>query len=247
MYEHETYDAIMERMLGRVVAKYPDLDVREGSVMWNALSPAAIEISSLYIAMDNVLKETSAETASREYLFLRCKDAGIDTSVFEASNAIFSADFNVEVEVDSRWNYDKYNFIVTEYVGQVDGRYRYHIQSETAGSEVNGAIGTLTPIDAPPSGLDYAVIVTCEIYGEDDWSDEAIRDYYYDYINKTAVDGNVKQYENWCVEYEGIGNYKIFPLWNGAKSKTETENRAHQWRYKHCTDDDRNGIDIQSD
>lgn len=218
MYENETYEVIMERMLGRVVKDYPEIDIREGSVMWTALSPAAIELAYLYTQLDNTLKESFVETASREYIFLKCKETGIDTSVFEASNAIFSADFNVEVEIGSRWNYDKYNFVVTEYIGVVDGRHRYHIMSETAGSEVNGATGAITPIDTAQSGLDYAVIVACEIYGEDEWSDDAIRDYYYDQINKTAIDGNVKQYQQWCSEFEGIGNYKVFPLWNGVNT-----------------------------
>ncbi|MCY9219108.1 phage portal protein, partial [Bacillus haynesii] len=38
MFEDQTFDEIMERMLDRVPA---DIDKRENSVIWNALAPAA--------------------------------------------------------------------------------------------------------------------------------------------------------------------------------------------------------------
>ena len=31
----------------------------------------------------------------------------------------------------------------------------------------------------------------------------------------TGQDGNKNQYQQWCNEYDGIGNAKIIPLWNG--------------------------------
>jgi uncharacterized phage protein gp47/JayE len=34
-------------------------------------------------------------------------------------------------------------------------------------------------------------------------------------VNSTATDGNRNQYERWCDEYDGIGNSKVIPLWNG--------------------------------
>ena len=45
MFEEMTYEKIMERMLSRV----PDtLDKREGAIIFDALAPAAFEMSILY-------------------------------------------------------------------------------------------------------------------------------------------------------------------------------------------------------
>ena len=33
----------------------------------------------------------------------------------------------------------------------------------------------------------------------------------------------------------------------GAQTKSDSEDRSHERRYEHCSDDDRNGIDVQSD
>ena len=47
-YENQTYDEILNRMLGRV----PDnIDKREGSFMWYSQAPAAAELQQEYIAL----------------------------------------------------------------------------------------------------------------------------------------------------------------------------------------------------
>ena len=49
MYEEQTFDAIMQRMLERI----PDtLDKRESSPVYMALAPAAVELASLYVGFD---------------------------------------------------------------------------------------------------------------------------------------------------------------------------------------------------
>ena len=72
MYEEQTFDAIMQRMLERI----PDtLDKRESSPVYMALAPAAVELASLYVAFDCMLAETFGDTASREYLIRLCADS----------------------------------------------------------------------------------------------------------------------------------------------------------------------------
>ena len=74
MYEEQTFDAIMQRMLERI----PDtLDKRESSPVYMALAPAAVELASLYVGFDCMLAKTFGDTASREYLIRLCADRGI--------------------------------------------------------------------------------------------------------------------------------------------------------------------------
>ena len=54
MYEHITYENIIARILARV----PDsLDKREGSLIYDAIAPAAAEIQNLYIELDTILNQ----------------------------------------------------------------------------------------------------------------------------------------------------------------------------------------------
>lgn len=219
-YEDMTYEIILQRMVDRVKASYPNIDTREGSMIFNALAPAAIEMAIMYTELDNTLNESFVATASREYILIGCQDMGMDITRFNASAGTHKGEFDVEVPIGSRWNYDLYNYTVTEYIGKDadTGYHEYYMVCETTGTAPNTLTGNLTAITDMPDGLTYAKVVECVIEGEDETSNEDIRSAYYEYVNNMSSDGNIAQYERWCAEYDGIGNYKVFPLWNGPNT-----------------------------
>lgn len=217
-YEHMTYPAILQRMKDIVTKAYPNLDAREGSIIFNALAPAAVELAIMYTELDNILSESFIDTATREYILIACEQMGMDTSVFQASKGVHRAEFNVEVPIDSTWNCELYNYTVTEFIGMSNGYYAYRMECDTVGTAPNNQTGDLIPIDVAPVGLTYAKLVECLIEGENETSDDGIRSAYYEHVNSTLADGNVAQYQQWCNEYVGIGNSKVIPLWNGANT-----------------------------
>lgn len=214
-YENMTYEVILERMMERVKKDYPNLDYREGSMVFNALASAAIELAIAYTELDNTRNESFVGTASREYALIGCEQMGMDISVFEASPGTHKGAFNVKIPIGSRWNCDLYNYTVVEYIGLEKARFTYRLICETPGTAPNDLRGNLTPITDIPDGLNYAELIECLIEGENETPDEEIKQAYYDYVNSTASDGNITQYKRWCDNYEGIGNYKIIPLWDG--------------------------------
>ncbi len=217
-YENMTYEVILERMIDRVENKYPNLDTREGSIIYNALAPAALELAVMYTELDNVMAESFVNTATREYILLACEQMGIDTTPFEARCGSHKGAFDVEVPIGSRWSCDLYNYTVTSYLGVEDGHYTYLMECETPGATPNVVSGDLTPITDNPNGMHYSMLLECVIEGEDETSDEEIKTIYYDRIKNNVSDGNVYQYKQWCNEYDGVGHSKIFPLWNGANT-----------------------------
>ena len=64
MYETQTFETIMHRMLDRAPA---DIDKREGSIIYDALAPAAIEIAQLYVLLDQLINNAYGDTAIREF------------------------------------------------------------------------------------------------------------------------------------------------------------------------------------
>jgi uncharacterized phage protein gp47/JayE len=217
-YELMTYEVILERMIKRVADEYPNIDTREGSMLYNAMASAAVELAIAYTEMDNILVESFVSTASREYLLVACEQMGIDTSMFNATNSVHKGRFNVEVELESRWNCGLYNYQVTEELGEEDGYYTYKLLCETTGVAPNNIKGELTAITDIPRNLTVAELVECLVEGEDETEDDDIREYYHNYVNATISDGNIAQYGQWCDNFDGIGNYKIFPLANGANT-----------------------------
>jgi uncharacterized phage protein gp47/JayE len=217
-YENMTYEVILQRMISRVTSKYPNLDNREGSIIFNALAPAALELAIMYTELDNVLSESFIKTATREYIIRGCEQMGMDITQFEAKAGVHKGAFNVEVEIGSRWNCDLFNYEVISYIGLEDGYHCYEMQCETFGTSPNNQTGDLTAITDVPNGLEYAKLIECLIEGENITSDEDVKQAYFDYVNSVATDGNVSQYKRWCSEYDGIGNAKVFPLWNGENT-----------------------------
>ena len=88
MYEEITYEEILDRMLERV----PDsMDKREGSVIYDALAPAAVELMQMYIELDTILQVTFADTSMGEFLDRRCAERGIIRN--QATKAILKGEF----------------------------------------------------------------------------------------------------------------------------------------------------------
>ena len=65
MYEEQTYDIILERMLNRVSEK---LDKRPSSVIYDTHSSTAVEFQILYIELEYLIQNSYGDTAAREFL-----------------------------------------------------------------------------------------------------------------------------------------------------------------------------------
>ena len=113
MYEEKNFDTIIDNMLERVTEAEPEIDTREGSVIYNALAPAAIEMQDLYIALDTVLNESFADTQSREFLIRRCAERGIFPN--EATYAIrkgeFTGEYNIADVIGEEFFLGQFNYI----------------------------------------------------------------------------------------------------------------------------------------
>ena len=209
MYEHITFETIMERMLEKVPST---MDKREGSVIWDALAPATIELQNLYIELDVILNETFADTASLFYLKKRAVERGIQQIM--ASQAILQGEFTpntLEVPIGSRFSCDNLNYIVTEKI--TDGVYK--MTCETAGTEGNKHLGTLIPIEYI-EGLETANLTDLLIPAEDDEDVEALRTRYLNALSSQAYGGNIADYKEKTMSIAGVGGLKVVPVWNGG-------------------------------
>ena len=223
MYENYTYEFILKSILDRISTADSSIDIREGSPIWYAVSPVAVELAIAYSNYDMVRKESFVGTATRDGLYRACEDIGLDTEQFEANNGVFTAHFNNEVSLNSRWSCGGYIFYVTSKVGMVEIEgltyHQYHLTCETTGSLTQYTSGNLLPItDYGDGRITVAVLDECVIVGEDETTDDEIRKYYFDAITNNATDGNVAQYNQWLSEIDGVGAHKVTPLWNGANT-----------------------------
>ena len=204
-----TFDYIMNRMLESV----PDtVDKREGSIIYDALSPAAAELAKCYMELDVVMDETFVDTASLQYLMLRCKERGV--AIQGETAAVIEGVFtpsSVELSAGLRFNCDEVNYVVTEKISA--GHYK--LEAETLGTVGNKYTGLLLPIQTV-NGLETASIAAVLIPAEDGDTTDTLREKYYASIDGEAFGGNVADYKEKVTAITGVGGVKVYPVWNGG-------------------------------
>lgn len=213
MYENVTYEAILERMLARVPDKF---DKREGSVIWDTHSPTAIELQILYIELETILKEAYGDTASREFLILRCKERGIYP--YQATHAVLKGIFTPPgVDVSGqRFNIGDINYVVTKKIA--DGEYQ--VQCEETGIVGNQYFGSMTPIEYI-KGLQKAELTEILIPGENEEETEDLRKRYFNSFDESAFGGNRADYLEKTNAVPGVGRTKVTRIWNADISPAD--------------------------
>ena len=208
----KTFENIMNEMLAEVSDSF---DKREGSLIWSALAPTAAQLAEGYAYLDSYLDLLMADTAVGTYLDRLCLLVGLERR--KATSAMVVGEFrdfeDKLVEVNLGLDFVNGANIYTVIERLSTGRYL--LKAKTAGTGGNVSSGTLLPVEYI-EGLMSAEIMGIEVFGEDAETDESLRNRYVDYMTIPAFGGNVSDYEDKLLEFEGIGAAKIFPVCNGA-------------------------------
>lgn len=206
MFEDKTYEYILNSMLSRVS---DSIDKREGSIIYDALAPAAAELAQTYIDLDTVLNIAFIDTTNGEYLDK--KGAELALTRKQAVKAQRQVTFTgASPSIGSRFFDGEIYWTVLE---------NGNVEAETAGVIGNSTIsGTvLIPVENIP-GLTTATIGDIVIPGSDTEIDEKYRDRIIEAINSPQFNSNKAQIKAFCMDIDGIGDAKIFSLWNGANT-----------------------------
>lgn len=206
MYEDVTYEAVLKRMLDRVPA---DMDKREGAIIYDALAPAAAEMTGMYMELDAVLDEMFVDTASREYLIRRAAERGITPKA--ATYAVLKGEFNQDIPLGSRFSLEKLNYKAVKRTA----RGEYEMQCETLGTAGNSLFGKLIPIEYI-QGLTKAELTGLLVPGEDEEDTEVLRGRYFGSLKSQAFGGNIADYREKVTAITGIGGVKVYPAWDGG-------------------------------
>lgn len=213
MFEQFDFDYLMDAMLAEVS---DDLDKREGSVIWDALAPAAMRLYEFYIALDMAMNEVFADTASYYYLIKRAAERGI--LPYEATCAIARmvvTPADVGISIGDRFNLNELNYTVTSVIDASKGEYQ--LTCETEGTAANQQMGDLIPIQTSNelNNMESAKITEILIPGEDEEDVEAFRQRYYDSFHNEAYGGNKADYIDKVNAIDGVGACNVYRRWNG--------------------------------
>ena len=225
MYEAYTYEFLLDRALKNAKQNNPNIDTREGSIIYNALAPTIIELANLYVQLDLILNETFADTATRVNLIKRCKERGIvpEPATKAIRRGVF--DSNNTIPMGTRFSLNVLNYTVIKH----DGGNNYQLECETEGIIGNMESGKLIPIDYV-DGLKSAELTEVLIAGEDEEDTELLRERYFNSLNAKAFGGNMTDYKEKTKAINGVGGVKVYPAWNGGGTVKlviiDTENKV---------------------
>ncbi|HUM45082.1 MAG TPA: baseplate J/gp47 family protein, partial [Fervidobacterium sp.] len=157
MWENMTYENILNDMISRVPS---DIDKREGSIIYDALAPAAYKLAEAYFMLRNYVDLFFADTAVGEFLSLRTAELGITRR--PATKAIRKIVTTGPVDVGTRWGLEDTTYIIIEKLTD----FEYKAECEQPGSVGNVYSGLLDNIDNI-SGV-TAELIDILIPGEDE-------------------------------------------------------------------------------
>lgn len=205
MFEHKTFEYILDEMLDRVS---DDVDKREGSIIFDALAPTAMELAETYSDMDLLLRLTFADSADGDYLGRRVGEHGVDRK--QTSKAIRRGTFTdgdsepFDIPFPSRFLLGDINYLTVERV-EIGN---YFLEAETDGTVGNRDFGDLLPVE-PIDGLGTATLGEVLIPGEDEESDESLYAKYLEHINEKAFGGNRADYKKHVLAIQGVGAVRL--------------------------------------
>ena len=204
MYEDMTYENILQGMLNRVP---DDIDKREGSVIYDALAPAAYFLADQYFQLGNFVDLVLPDTALGEYLDRTVSAYGIARKT--ATAAVRKMITSGAVEIGTRWGISSLVYIVNKALTETE----YAVICETNGAIGNQYSGEMQALSAV-SGITATLgdIITA---GTDEENDDAMRARFYEKVRLPATSGNAYHYQQWALEVPGVGAAKVIPLGDG--------------------------------
>ena len=205
MFEDMTYENILNDMLSRVPN---DVDKREGSIIYDALAPAAFKLAEMYFQLQHFVDLLFADTAVEDFLSRRTAELGIVRR--PATKAIRKIATDGPVDIGTRWGLEDTTYIITEKMSDTE----YKAECEQPGSIGNIYSGPLDNIDNI-SGV-TAELTDILIPGEDEEIDESLRQRYFESLVSQAYGGNIVDYEQKVTALPGVGGVKVEPVWNGG-------------------------------
>lgn len=215
-FQNKDYDYFLRKMLDVV----PDnIDKREGSIIYDALAPAALVMGQQSLDMANVIKETYIKTASGEFLDYRAIEHG--TSRYPATQTEAKAKvLNDKKEpLDNVQIGDKFASIgdspIFYAVTKINDDLTVELTAEVKGSSANSYIGQILPV-TPNDLLSWAEITEITAPARDVESDDHLRARLLSSQSWIAYGGNVADYLDMTSKIDEVGAAQIYPTWNGG-------------------------------
>lgn len=215
MYEAQTEEAIKQRMLGRIST---DTDKSEGSFVNDAVAPVSVELAQSYIQLERLLALAFAQTSSGNYLDMRAGEYGISRNMGSKAAGCVSFTGNNGVAIPGGTQIQTGGGLIyttTDSGILTEGILDLQVTAEDIGIKYNVPAGSLIQLPVQVVGITGVTNIEPITGGSDIESDQSLLQRVLIKVRMPSTSGNANDYKLWALSVSGIGDAKVFPVWDG--------------------------------
>ena len=177
-------------------------------LIYDALAPAAMELSEAYIELDNTIANTFAATCSRDFLILFAEEHGLEVkTATPAVIKLLTTPLSVSVPLDSMFTIGSYNYTITEKLA--DGEYAATCnQAGVDGGSITADMDIVPVVEI--NDLETITFDSVIEVGTDDEDTESLRKRYINSLKPFSFGGNVADYTYKTLSIDGVGACRVF-------------------------------------
>ena len=196
-----------------------DIDQREGSIIYDAVAPAAMVMAQQSLSLANIVKQTYIKTAQGQFLDYRAAEHG--TARYAATQTEVKAEFldsdgnpinNVQIG-DQFASIGETPIFYT--VKKINDDLTGELTADDPGTTANSYIGQILPVTSNDS-LSWAEITEIVAPARDEETDDHLRDRLLRADDWIAYGGNITDYLAMLSKISEVGAGQVYPVWNGA-------------------------------
>lgn len=214
--QEKNFDYWLNLMLSYVPE---NIDKREGSIIYDAVAPAAMTLAEQSLQLANIVKQTYVKTADDEYLDYRAVEYGTARYPATYTEALCRAVGNDDGVVENIQLGDRFASVADEptfyKVTYINEDHTVVLKAETAGTGPNSYIGQVLPV-TPNDEIVFAEIVEVTTPARDAETDDHLRARLLAENRWLAYGGNVADYLDMLQNIEEVGAGQVYPVWAGA-------------------------------
>ena len=214
--QEKNFDYWLELVLSYVPE---NIDKREGSIIYDAVAPAAMALAEQSLQLANIVKQTYVKTADDEYLDYRAVEYGTARYPATYTEALCRAVGNDDGVVENIQLGDRFASVADEptfyKVTYINEDHTVVLKAETAGTGPNSYIGQVLPV-TPNDEIVFAEIVEVTTPARDAETDDHLRARLLAENRWLAYGGNVADYLDMLQNIEEVGAGQVYPVWAGA-------------------------------
>lgn len=236
-----TADTTEEVIRNRLLSHVDDsIDKNEGSYIYDAHAPVAIELVFVRMALQRALALGFAQTTDLEHLIMRAAEHGVSQkkatkatgtiTITGNPGTIIPLGLRLATEADAEMGIESIYFATTAEAVLDDKRtVDLPIEAEELGTSGNVGAGAIVVLVETRKNIQSVTNAKPTTGGTDDEDYESLLARYLAKVRNPGTSGNMDDYHQWALAVDGVGGERTIPLWAGegtVKLVIVDENKA---------------------